>query len=67
MNIKMRMRKWWRLTKKVFENNVIFGIGDFGNSAANNDGGGEGNMDDDDDDYDDKHVGASWWLARQGV
>ena len=60
------MRKWWRLTKKVFENNVTFGIGDFGNSAANNDGGGEGNMDDDDD-YDDKHVGASWWLARQGV
>ena len=45
---------------------MIFGIGDFGNSAANNDGGGESNMDDDDD-YDDKHVGASWWLARQGV
>ena len=66
MNIKMRMRKWWRLTKKVFENNEIFGIGNFGNSAANNDGGGEGNMADDDD-YDDKHVGASWWLARQGV
>ena len=38
---------------------MIFGIGDFGNSAANNDGGGEGNMDGDDD-YDDKHVGASW-------
>ena len=37
---------------------MIFGIGDFGNSAANNDGG-EGNMDGDDD-YDDKHVGASW-------
>ena len=66
MNIRKRMRKWWRLTKKVFENNVIFGIGDFGNSAANNDGGDEGDMDDDDD-YDDKHVGASWWLARQGV
>ena len=66
MNIKKRMRKWWWLTKKVFENNVIFGIGDFGNCAANNDDGGEGNMDDDDD-YDDKHVGASWWLARQGV
>ena len=46
-------------TDEVFEDNVIFGIGDFGNSAANNDGGGEGNMDGDDD-YDDKHVGASW-------